>query len=286
MKVLMFHRVLPEKLISTNKRNAYLKRGTLISLETFIDIIDFIHSGKFICINMSQVSEYRNANNIVVLTFDDGYSDNFAYVLPVLEKYGITATFFPVLKPCIENCVLPIDTYYKIADNKNLSDETYNDMVIGKMKKIFYFMSPKQQMNYLNENFPEHININEYVKYLNEQEIKKLSEKGFEIGSHTVTHSLLTSDYMTKNDIIFELSYSKKYLQKIIDKKVNSFCFPSGYYNREIVQMAKDTGYNLFCSIKNNDLTDASIIYERFFVNENSKKELLTTYLKNKKGNK
>jgi len=30
----------------------------------------------------------------IVITFDDGYEDNFHYVLPILKKYNLTATFF------------------------------------------------------------------------------------------------------------------------------------------------------------------------------------------------
>lgn len=30
----------------------------------------------------------------VAITFDDGYEDNFHYVLPILKKYNLTATFF------------------------------------------------------------------------------------------------------------------------------------------------------------------------------------------------
>ena len=33
----------------------------------------------------------------VAITFDDGYEDNFHYVLPILKKYNLTATFLFVL---------------------------------------------------------------------------------------------------------------------------------------------------------------------------------------------
>ena len=269
----MFHRVLPKELIFMNRRNAYLKRGTLISLETFTEIIEFILYNNFECINISKVSENNNSNNAIALTFDDGYSDNYYYVMPKLEKYGITATFFPVLKPCIENSVLPIDIYYWIADNSELSEEIYNDMITGEKKKIFYRMSAENQIKNLNEYFPGYITNNEHIRYLNKQEINEISKKGCEIGSHSVTHSLLTFDYMTESGIFYELSHSKTCLEEITGSKINSFCFPSGYYNKEIVQMAREIGYNSFCSIKYINYIDYSI-YERFFVTEDSKAEL------------
>lgn len=43
------------------------------------------------------ISEYYNNNinkNSMLLTFDDGYYDNFKYVFPLLKKYNMKATIF------------------------------------------------------------------------------------------------------------------------------------------------------------------------------------------------
>ena len=39
----------------------------------------------------------RNSKAPVLLTFDDGYTDNFENALPILEEFGFTAAIFPVL---------------------------------------------------------------------------------------------------------------------------------------------------------------------------------------------
>jgi biofilm PGA synthesis lipoprotein PgaB len=40
------------------------------------------------------LKEGKDISNTIVLTFDDGYQDNLETVLPLLEKYGIPASFF------------------------------------------------------------------------------------------------------------------------------------------------------------------------------------------------
>ena len=47
--------------------------------------------------------------NSVLLTFDDGYSDHFETVYPILCDRGIKGIFFPPARPIIENSVLDVN---------------------------------------------------------------------------------------------------------------------------------------------------------------------------------
>ena len=63
----------------------------------FEEHLQILHKKKSV-ISLPQLTEQwenkKLLNNSVVLTFDDGYADNFYNAKPLLEKYGIPATFF------------------------------------------------------------------------------------------------------------------------------------------------------------------------------------------------
>jgi peptidoglycan/xylan/chitin deacetylase (PgdA/CDA1 family) len=269
----MFHRILPEKLIT--KPNAYSTFGTLISQEYFENVLSCLLNNGFQFATVSELTQHNNTNKLVALTFDDGYSDNFEFALPLLQKFKATATFFPVVNPCKDNSVLPLDIYYQYVDEMELTEEKRNEFISGDTKKKFYWSEPEQQKDFLKTSFQK-IPIQNRVSYLRPDQIKFLADNSFEIGSHSVTHSLFTADYMNESKIDFELKQSKIYLEGITGKPVNSFCFPSGYYNCKAIELAKENGYISVCLIKKkqNEEVQALPSFERIFVKPNSIEEL------------
>src|SRR5437667_4672077 len=77
---------------------------------------------------------------------------------------------------------------------------------------------------------------------LSEKEIKQL-DKDFEIGAHTMTHANLAR--VDKNKMRKEISESKNYLEKLLGKKVTSFCYPYGAYRNETKKIVKEVGFKL-----------------------------------------
>jgi peptidoglycan/xylan/chitin deacetylase (PgdA/CDA1 family) len=62
-----------------------------------------------------------------------------------------------------------------------------------------------------------------------------------EIGSHTLTHPDLTK--ITEEVAVNEIFRSKSILENLIDKEVQSFCYPYGRYNPSIVDIVRKAGY-------------------------------------------
>jgi peptidoglycan/xylan/chitin deacetylase (PgdA/CDA1 family) len=275
VRVLMLHRILPEKLIT--KPNAYSTFGTLISQEYFEFFLSCLTDNGFQFVTVSEITQHNDTDKLVALTFDDGYSDNFEFALPSLQKFKATATFFPVVNPCKDNSVLPLDIYYQCVDEMELTEEKRKDFISGDTKKKFYWSEPEQQREFLKTSFQK-LPTQNRVSYLRPDLIKYLANNGFEIGSHSVTHSLFTAKYMNESKINFELKQSKIYLEGITGKPVNSFCFPSGYHNSKAIELAKDNGYTSVCLINKNQNEEVQALpsFERIIVKPNSIEELLT----------
>lgn len=80
--------------------------------------------------------------------------------------------------------------------------------------------------------------------HLNLEQLKKLKQAGWEIGSHTVHHPNL--DELTPDGLRNELSESKLFLinNNLVDNDYVSFCSPGAVWNKEIAVLAS-TNYQI-----------------------------------------
>jgi peptidoglycan/xylan/chitin deacetylase (PgdA/CDA1 family) len=88
-------------------------------------------------------------------------------------------------------------------------------------------------------------------KRLNPSQIKKLA-RDFEIGSHTMTHPVLTK--LTDAEIKDELRSCKQYLQELTGQPIKSFCYPRGMYDASIVKLVKAAGHTYARTTKNYEI--------------------------------
>jgi peptidoglycan/xylan/chitin deacetylase (PgdA/CDA1 family) len=80
-------------------------------------------------------------------------------------------------------------------------------------------------------------------KILDLGQLRYLMQMGMEIGSHTLTHSILTK--LNKGKISGELVESKKKLEDIIGDNVQAFCYPGGKFNKRTRDTVIAAGYIL-----------------------------------------
>ena len=92
-------------------------------------------------------------------------------------------------------------------------------------------------------------------------QLRELSDAGLEIGSHTVNHPDLRS--LTDSALDNELHRSKQDLEQILGRRVNSFAYPRGRFDRRVRQAVMDAGYLTACCTMvglNHARTDAFLI--------------------------
>ena len=83
---------------------------------------------------------------------------------------------------------------------------------------------------------------------LTSAQVKEFSDNGMEITSHTVSHPNLT--IIAPASLKNELLNSKKTLEDLIGKEVNTLIYPTGAYNDAVINTAKLVGYQFGASTK------------------------------------
>lgn len=92
--VIVYHGVRPNYLGET----ADVKRYT-VEPDTLDHELAYLHDNNYHVIALSALSKYFDEGvpipeKPIVLTFDDGWKNQYTYAYPILKKYGFTATFF------------------------------------------------------------------------------------------------------------------------------------------------------------------------------------------------
>ena len=221
-------------------------------------------------------------------TFDDGFKDHI-YAAEILKKYNGIGLFFIPTSPLKNNIILDVHKTHLILGkvkslvalnelekylNKNkiknyysqkeklkykIAYKRHNDYVRKKeFKKIMnYYGNLKLRhkiLDYLLKKFEINIKPKDY--YLNKKEIKYLSSLGMIIGSHSESHTLLSRLSYEKQ--FKEIKNSKTFLEKIINKNIDTFCYPYGgkiSYNNNTLKILKKLKFKLAYSVDYRNIT-------------------------------
>lgn len=129
---------------------------------------------------------------------------------------------------------MALELVVSIDDGHELDMQVAELLVKHKLPGIFYVPA-----------FWESYNTYKGWRGLTKQQLLEISDL-FEIGSHGLTHDLLTR--MPLEVAKWEISRSKDYLEQGIGKAVNKFCYPRGYANdylKKVVAEYYESGRNV-----------------------------------------
>lgn len=274
LKLFLGKNILPVKLLAYHriadiKQNAMPHESELISAtpEQFEKQLKYLSRTCRFTTFKELADEYKanphfEPENMVILTFDDGYIDFYTRVFPLLKKYKATAVVF-VPTGCID--VSEQIWYDRMAHIINkLDDFQFSQLLvfidsdldqgrdsINSRNDLFYYMRriPNKKrltlfakiIDYCQAEFKINGNLNEM---LNWEQIKELSEYGVEIASHAVSHPVLTQ--LDSSELEYELGQSKSDIERVTGSEVVSIAYPfGGYdaYSENVINAVNRAGY-------------------------------------------
>ncbi len=203
----------------------------------------------------------------VLVTFDDGYEDNFKYAYPILRERKIPATIFlstnhigsvkPFYWDLIAYCLcrsplteinLPQLGFRQWDDKASLIN--VSDEWVKQIKQL-----PEDQKLEVIKMVPDllEVSINEadFVdKHLSWDQVREMSNGGISFGGHTKSHPILTR--VNFNQAAVELSESKNKIEQEIGLPVVSMAYPNGGqgdFSSKIIGLVKEAGYKMAFSL-------------------------------------
>ncbi len=179
----------------------------------------------------------------VAITFDDGYADNLHAAARLLRQFDTPATFF-------------ITTGYIGAGSEFWWDELERLVPAEKYLPLYQKLQPlthaerRQILNTIATQADAGSPCRASHRPLTIAELQELAaHQLFEIGAHTVTHPLLAA--LSPEQQYREISGSKTWLEKLLNRSVTSFSYPYGgaaHYTPSAVQAVRDLGFARACT--------------------------------------
>ena len=264
--ILLYHRVINLKndphLLAVSPDNfskhvKFLQEGyNLLSIDDFVRILK------------SQKSFPKKS---VILTFDDGYGDNFTEALPILESFKAQALFYISTSNIDSKQIFWWD---ELAEIFLLNNKLPNNLEFSVNNKKFIFKTDTEHtlMQTHNSLHPILKNLNSTTRQklldilhqwsglkdlndsshrvLNKNEIIKMSQsKSVVLGAHTHTHTKLS--VLNYDEQYQDIINSKKILEKIAGQPIKHFSYPfgdRGDYNHDSLKIVQQLKFEMICA--------------------------------------
>lgn len=265
--VLMYHRVLP-----LQDRDSFSAPGIIVTPETFDRHLGWIraHLHPMTPTEFGEVQQSRRPlpERACLVTFDDGWQDNFTHALPALQRHDVpallfTATGFIGTRDCFwqERLGRLLYTAWQagsrgstVLERAGVESALKQDSPIAREHirdavNLYKSRSPEQIESLLRQfermlqgigvGLPSDFGDDGFLSW---SELETLTASSLvTVGSHAVSHSSLPR--LAPDARRFELSQSRAELEEQLDCKVDWFAYPNGDHDADSAADVRASGY-------------------------------------------
>ena len=256
---------------------------------------EFVHQVDYLSLNYQflNLEDVRNAikgektfENGVVLTFDDGYSDHYENVFPLLRKLGIQGWFFPPVEAVVSNEILDVNKIHFILaslpesadlvqilfravselekDHSVESDlrrfwQNFDVVDDYDRKEVTFFKHVLQ--NYLEDSLRAEIlnhlfslfveeNASSFSSelYMNLDQIREMKKAGMVIGGHGSQHRWLGK--ISEREQSEEIKVTRDFLESVNGDGNFVMCYPYGSYDKFTLSECAKRGFDIGLTTK------------------------------------
>jgi peptidoglycan/xylan/chitin deacetylase (PgdA/CDA1 family)/CelD/BcsL family acetyltransferase involved in cellulose biosynthesis len=180
---------------------------------------------------------------LMAITFDDGYQDNYQHAFPILQRYGLPASIFLNTGPIDSREPL---WFEQLALALKKTDREFIELEID-IPRRFWMRTQAERLDANSQIFSllRGLSDTDRRRWLNEvlgklgvhdderrgkmltwDEIRLMKSRGIDFGGHTVTHPFVSK--LTPQQVTWEAAECKRRIEAELQSTVEHFAYPNG----------------------------------------------------------
>ncbi len=271
--ILMYHRVVPQR------DNWFLPFSiTVADFENHLKYLTNQYTILSLDELVGRIYEKKSLpKKAAVITFDDGYKDNYIYAYPILKRYSVPATVFLIAGHIDSGELFWWDKIMYVLqhtacrtlelDEIGLYSLRSNDERRRVAHKLIKRLTsiPEQKKKTLIErivgmsavNIPAGLSKEMILSWDN---VREMNHGGVAIGAHSMTHPRLAK--LSPEQAKYEIIQSKKVIEERTGQPVTAFAYPHGIFSNDTTSFLKESGLRCALTSDQKMVTSQSNPYE------------------------
>lgn len=270
--ILLYHRVVPASQLG----DVCSLPDIVVTRETFARQMEFL-ANTYRVLALDQFARaVANGQALpartAVVTFDDGWRDNWEFAFPVLRQHGIPATiylttgFMGTRRAFWQERLLFLLSRPGEQELEMLLEEIarggrWSAAVLTSLRRFVRDGSgtalihgltavAESERDQLTQAIGERLGNPEFPlaanAFLEWEQVREMARGGVTFGAHSENHKLLTE--LSREELAYELERPLQVIEEELGRPVVTLAYPNGNVNGEVVKAARSLGYETACT--------------------------------------